>query len=131
MKTPVTSVQQLLDMVRLLHHGSDGKEHNKTLYMFRVFSRTHYLAGLWNLLKEYCATCEGCQSRGHTAGKHRVVSMPIKSTRPLQHMQLDLSLHPADTVSGARYTAALKDCFTGFLWAEKFLTKEAEAIATW
>ena len=47
------------------------------------------------------------------------------------HMQLDLAKHPPDVRGGAEYTAALKDCFTGFLWTIELLSKDAEAVAIW
>ena len=99
--------------------------------MLRAFQREYHLPGVRDLIREYTKTCEGCQHFGHIAGRSRVVSQPIKTTRALQHLQMDLAKHPRDAACGAEYTCALKDLFTGYIWATELYSKDAEVVAAW
>ena len=131
-KVQVTSYGELFGVIEQLHTGSTGTEHNAEKFMLRTFQLTHAAMGLRGLLREYVKVCDGCQERGNKVGNsRRVVRQPIKTTRPLEHMQMDAANHPEDTQTGARYTCALKCLFTGYLWAAWFASKDPEAIALW
>ena len=131
-KVQITSYAEMFQVIEQLHTGSTGTEHNAEKYMLRTFQLTHVVFGLRGLLREYVKVCDGCQERGNKVGNsRRVVCKPIKTTRPLEHMQMDAANHPEDIHTGSRYTCALKCLFTGYIWVEVFASKDPEAIALW
>lgn len=131
-KIGIQTYASLQDVLSGLHYGDTGLDHNGVIYMLRHFQRLYHLPGIRDLLREYVACCQGCQVTGNIVGNsRRVVHKPIVSHSPLSHMQLDVSLHPVDLHSGAKYTCGMKCLFTGYCWMKEFLTKDAEAIAIW
>jgi transposase InsO family protein len=131
-KLGVRTYDQLYHILHGLHCGDADNDHNGVKFMIRHFQDNHYVPGIRDLLREYVASCNGCQLVGNSVGNSkRVVQKPIKTTRPLSHMQLDVSKHPQDTNTGAMYTIAMKCLFSGYTWAKELLSKDAEAIAIW
>jgi hypothetical protein len=131
-KTSIMSYAALYEIVCSLHAGDTDLEHNGVIFMLRHFQKSYFLPGIRDLLREYLACCEGCQVTGNVVGNSkRIVYMPIVSKAPLSHMQLDVSLHPEDVNTGARYTCGMKCLFTGYIWMLHFLTKDSELIAIW
>ena len=131
-KLGVRKYDQLHQILHGIHYGDGEKDHNGERFMIRHFQDKHHLPGLRDLLREYVASCDGCQLVGNSVGNStRVVQKPIKTTRPLSHMQLDVSKHPEDINTGAMYTIAMKCLFSGYTWTKELLSKDAEAIAIW
>ena len=127
-KKVVVSVEEVKEILYLYHSDSMVGAHGGLNNTLEKISRTYYWRGMLSDIKEYNNSCKACQFQAKIKTQSPVLQ-PIKVTRPLELVGMDLIGPMPVSPSGNCYCLTFTDYFSKFVVFFPLKSKAGSGVA--